>query len=193
VVRGYRKEAVAVPGIKTVDNDRFAETGEVYSLAQARQALGGETVVAYGDVLFRRYILDGLMSSEGDIALAVDGLSLATKDPKTAIRDLVAADRPYSGSYLDDAPVRLRAMSGSVPAGEVSGEWIGLARFSAKGADWLRQEIDLVEEEGLLDTADLPLLLSRLAAKHKVMVQYFAGHWLDVDTLSDLADARNFT
>ena len=29
VVRGYRKEAVAVPGIKIVDNDRYAETGEV--------------------------------------------------------------------------------------------------------------------------------------------------------------------
>jgi len=26
-----------------------------------------------------------------------------------------------------------------------------------------------------------------------VVVQYFTAHWLDVDTLSDLADARNFT
>jgi len=24
-------------------------------------------------------------------------------------------------------------------------------------------------------------------------VQYFTAHWLDVDTLNDLADARNFT
>ena len=193
VVRGYRKEAVAVPGIKTVDNDRFAETGEVYSLAQARKALDGEAVVAYGDVLFRRYILDGLMSSEGDIVVAVDGWSLSVKDPKKTVRDLVAADRPYSGSYLDDTAVHLKSMSESIPSAEVSGEWIGLARFSTQGAAWLREEIDLIEAEGLLETADLPLLLTRLAAKHPVVVQYFTAHWLDVDTLSDLADARNFT
>ena len=41
--------------------------------------------------------------------------------------------------------------------------------------------------------ADLPLLLTRLAAKHPVRVTYFAGHWLDVDTLGDLAEARNFS
>ncbi|MFE0756154.1 phosphoenolpyruvate mutase [Inquilinus sp. NPDC058860] len=193
VVRGYRKEAVVVPGIKTVDNDRYDETGEVFSLAQARKALEGETVVAYGDVLFRRYILDGLMSSEGDIVLAVDAMSLSVKQPKKALRDLVAADRPYSGSYLDDTPVHLKAMSESIPAGEVSGEWIGLARFSAQGSVWLREEIDRIEAEGLLETADLPLLLTRLAARHPVVVQYFTAHWLDVDTLSDLADARNFT
>jgi phosphoenolpyruvate phosphomutase len=133
------------------------------------------------------------MSSEGDIVLAVDAMSLSVKQPKKTLRDLVAADRPYSGSYLDDTPVHLKAMSESIPAGEVSGEWIGLARFSPQGSVWLREEIDRIEAEGLLETADLPLLLTRLAARHPVAVQYFTAHWLDVDTLSDLADARNFT
>ncbi len=50
-----------------------------------------------------------------------------------------------------------------------------------------------MEAEGLLETADLPLLFTRLAAKHPVKVKYFTGHWMDVDTLNDLADARNFT
>ena len=48
------------------------------------------------------------------------------------------------------------------------------------------------EAAGRLETADLPLLLTRLAAKRPVLVVYFAGHWLDVDTLGDLAEARNF-
>ena len=50
-----------------------------------------------------------------------------------------------------------------------------------------------MEAEGLLDTADLPLLLTRLAARPPVDVHYVTGHWLDVDTLRDLADARHFT
>ena len=50
-----------------------------------------------------------------------------------------------------------------------------------------------LREEGLLETADLPTLLSRLAARHPVKLHFFSGHWMDVDTLADLAAARNFT
>jgi phosphoenolpyruvate phosphomutase len=191
VVRGFRKEAVRAEGARMVDNDRHAETGELFSLACAREALRGETVVAYGDVLFRRYILDTLLAGEADIALAVDALG-ATRSPQPVRPDLVAADHRFTGHYLEDSPALLRRVAGDIPPGEVCGEWMGLARFSAQGAAWLREEIAAIEAEGLLETADLPLLLTRLAARHPVRVVYFTGHWLDVDTLGDLAEARNF-
>ncbi len=192
VVRGAFKDAVTMKGIKTVDNDRFMETGEAYSLSCARYQIEGETVVVYGDVLFRDYILSGLLDTSGDIVLTVDALGSKAK-PAGAPRDLVAADHPFSGDYLDDTPSHLLSVSASLPADSVTGEWIGLARFSAQGAVWAREEIDLLEAEGLLESADLPLLFTRLAAKHPVVIQYIAAHWLDVNTLTDLADARNFT
>ena len=192
VVRGYRKEAVALKGVKTVDNDRYAETGELYTLACARDAIVGETVVVYGDVLFRRYILDSLMTSSADIVLAVDALNLP-KSANANERDLVTADRAFSGDYLDDAPAHLKAMSHGGDASAASGEWMGLARFSPHGAELLQAELAAMEAEGLLETGDLPLLFTRLAARHPVRVKYFTGHWMDVDTLTDLADARNFT
>ena len=49
VVRGYRKEAVEVSGINTVDNDDYATSGEVASLACAIEQLEGDCVIAYGD------------------------------------------------------------------------------------------------------------------------------------------------
>jgi len=192
VVRGYHKEAIALNGIATVDNDRYAESGEVYSLACARQSLEGETVVVYGDILFRRYILDGLLAAEGDIVVAVDALGSLAGARQTP-RDLVAAERGFSGNYLDDAPVRLHAIAPDLPMAQSIGEWIGLARFTAQGSVWLRQELDLVEAEGKLDSMDMPMLITRLAAKHTVFVHYITGHWLDVDTLEDLSNARNFT
>jgi phosphoenolpyruvate phosphomutase len=191
VVRGYRKEAITLPGIINVDNDRYAEAGEAYSLACARAQIDGETIVVYGDILFRRYILDGLLNAEGDIVIAVD--TLGHPRSGAVLRDLVAADRPFSGNYLDDEPVRLITVSSALPAPECCGEWIGLARFTAQGARWLREEINLVEAEGTLDRADLPFLLTRLAERHSVRVHYVTGHWLDVDTLEDLSNARNFT
>jgi phosphoenolpyruvate phosphomutase len=191
-VRGYRKEAVRLGGVRMVDNDRHAETGEAWSLACARDAVRGETVLAYGDVLFRRYILDTLLASGADVALAVDAFGAERRGASPSLPDLVVADRRFSGHYLDDGPVRLRRVSNGIAADEACGEWMGLARFSARGAGWLQEELAALEAEGLLETADLPLLLTRLAARHPVEVVYFTGHWLDVDTLGDLAEARNF-
>jgi phosphoenolpyruvate phosphomutase len=191
VVRGYRKEAVSLQGIRMLDNDRHAETGEAWSLACAREVIQGETIVAYGDVLFRRYILHSLLTSSADIVVAVDTLGVSRPHPGK--RDLVTADHGFSGDYLDDQPAHLRRMASDILQDEIAGEWMGLVRFSARGAEWLQEEIAEMEAEGLLEHGDMPLLLTRLAAKHPVRVKYFTGHWLDVDTLTDLAEARNFT
>src|SRR6202044_3671121 len=109
-------------GATMVDNDRFAETGEVYSLSRARHALEGETVLAYGDVLFRSFILESLMGSSADIVLAVDARPLSGAE-KPRVRDLVAADHAYSGDYLDDAPAHLSRMDAALPPADAAGEW----------------------------------------------------------------------
>jgi phosphoenolpyruvate phosphomutase len=190
VVRGFRKDAVALKGVRTVDNDRYDETSEVFSLAAARNQIEGETVIAYGDVLFRRYILEGLMTSKADIVLAVDAANL--HGTGSGSWDRVTADRGYSGDYLDDLPAKLVSMSHGERGEKVHGEWMGLARFSPQGAQWLLEEITALEAEGRLETADMPLLFTRLAEKHTVKVKYFTGHWMNVNTLVDLAEARNF-
>jgi phosphoenolpyruvate phosphomutase len=60
------------------------------------------------------------------------------------------------------------------------------------GADLVRAEIAALEAEGALAKANLPELLTRLASRSGVTVHYVTGHWLDVDDLADLAEARNF-
>jgi phosphoenolpyruvate phosphomutase len=190
-VRGFRKETVKLDAMRTVDNDRFETTGELYSLACAADAIEGHTAVVYGDVLFRKYILDTLLESSADIVLAVD--AAFTRQDTSHKRDLVLADRPFSADYLDDAPVQLVRAGSGVTAGQAHGEWMGLAVFSPAGAKWLRAEIEALRQEGLLESCDLPGLFNRLAARHKVHILYFTGHWMDVDTLVDLAAARNFS
>ncbi len=205
VVRGYAKDAIgpevwseAGPdgGLTLLDNDDYADTGEVASLLRAADRLHGETVLVYGDVLFRRYILDALMGVEADIAIAVDALHQraegkpGTHNPYPG--DLVLADKPFSASYLDDQPAILRAIGGVRPADSM-GEWIGLMRLSARGAALLRAELAAMQADGSAARSDIPTLLGRLAARTPVAVHYITGHWLDVDTMSDLADARNFS
>jgi phosphoenolpyruvate phosphomutase len=192
VVRGYGKAAVTPVGAELFDNDRYGDTGEVYSLAAAQARLEGEIVVAYGDIVFRNYILSGLLAAPGDIVIAVDSLArFSAGDGRP--RDLVAGDRPPAADYLDEWPPDLVRIGTDVSGDVLAGQWIGLARFSAKGAAWLCDDIQRLRDEGTIERADMPLLLTRLAARHPVKLHVFSGHWLDVNTVPDLAEARNFT
>ncbi len=65
--------------------------------------------------------------------------------------------------------------------------------LSARGAGLVREELAAMSAEGVLAAADLPALLERLMRREPVAVHHIRGHWLDVDTPADLAEARNFS
>ena len=119
VVRGYCKGAIPANGITVVDNDAYAETGEAASLACALPRLEGETVIVYGDVLFRRYILEELLDSTADVTIVVDSASANARNP----RDLVGASIRNASLYHVEEQPRLTGVA--VPASEACGEWIG--------------------------------------------------------------------
>lgn len=192
VVRGFAKQAVDLPGLGYVDNDDYATTGELYSLNAARDHLKGECVIVYGDTLFRRFILDTLLQTPGDIVIAVDRTTTTKRTGKSRSHDFVVTDRNAVVDLFDETPAHLSRMGTDIPENEATGEWIGLMRLSARGCELIVEELDLAREEGRLETENLPAILSRISARHPVLVQNFDGHWIDVDNLSDLADARNF-
>ena len=194
VVRGYRKETIALAGIEAVDNDRFAETGEAASLACACNRLDGPCLISYGDILFRRHVLDGLLAADGDIVTVVDARhrSDGSRGPNRTV-DWVRCSRPFTGSYLDDERVTLEAIRSDADGPDgAHGEFIGLTKLSAEGAALVRGMLDAMGEDGTLDKADLPDLFARLVAEGVAIdVHYITGHWLDVDDAFDLASLRN--
>ena len=194
VVRGYCKEAIALAGIETVDNGRYDETGEAASLACAVNRLYGPCLISYGDILFRRHVLDGLLAADGDIVAVVDARRRAdsSRAPDRAV-DWVRCSRPFTGGYLDDDRVTLEAIwSDTAGADDTHGEFIGLTKLSDEGAARVRGVLDAMNEDGTLDGADLPALFARLIAQGTAIdVLYVTGHWLDVDDAFDLASLRN--
>lgn len=193
VVRGYRKEAITLRGVSMIDNEDFETTGEVASLVTARDRLDSESIVVYGDVLFRRYILDELLAASGDIVVAVDALWKYNNKHQANSRDLVVADSRFSGGYLEDGAVTLKAIGNGFDPADVCGEWIGLLRVTARGAIQVHEELNRMMTDGSWASADMSELIARLALRHPVTVHYITGHWLDVDTVLDLAEARNFS
>ncbi|MDP6780732.1 MAG: phosphoenolpyruvate mutase [Alphaproteobacteria bacterium] len=196
VVRGYKKEKIDLPSITTVDNDSYDTTGEAYSLSRALPHMEGDCILSYGDILFRRFILDALLASTADMVLAVDARGQG-HDFHDAGRnvDLVSCTRPFSGDYLEEIePAAVLKIGNDLSSNEVHGEWIGLARTNARGSEIIRKQLKVMEKAGKLETATLLDIFSAIIdAGHHIAALYVTGHWLDVDDAFDLAEARNFT
>jgi phosphoenolpyruvate phosphomutase len=185
VVRGYRAAAIDLDGPRYVDNADYAETSEAWSLALAADALEPGTLIAFGDIVLKRYIVQALLEEAGDgITLAVDS-ALAGRD----LADRVLCDRPDHGRFAFD-PAHLRAIGDGVSAADSHGVWIGLLHLGRDGAGWVREALDRLRATGALRSARLSHVLTGvLAAGHPVRVVYHRGGWVNVNELTDLLDA----
>jgi phosphoenolpyruvate phosphomutase len=190
VVRGYRKEAIQLPGLSYVDNDEHETTQEAYSLFKGLDGITGPVLMAYGDVLFQKFVPMHLFESDSDFCIAVEPKEqseVATDE----YRDFVTADRPFHWSEFDQRTELVR-MSTTIPSDEVHGEWIGLLKMTADGVAQLRElgaSLDPARLRALRMAEVFDLLV---ASGRKVEVVYVRGHWLDVDDMHDVVAASNF-
>ncbi len=190
-VRGYQSEQIEAEDMRFIDVDDYEGAGELVSLAAAREELEGPMVISYGDILFRQYILNNLLLESGDVVLAVDA-AFREKEGDD-YRDLVKASRPYRLEYTED-PVELKKIDPGLSASEADGEWIGLLKTSAAGTRALQNVLEELEA-GPADFRDLRFkdLINHLVESGvTVDVLYVTGHWVDVDSLEDLAQAQEF-
>ena len=185
VVRGHRAEAIDVPGARFVDNPDFASTSEAYSLSLAEADLGPGTLIAFGDIVLKRHIIQALLEEAGDgITLAVDSALAGMTDT-----DRIIADRADTGRFTLEA-VQLQAIGETVAPAEGHGVWIGLMHLGRAGAGWLVEAIREARADGSLRTARLRDLLTRVvAAGHSVRVVYGRGGWVNVNDVAGLVDA----
>ncbi len=195
VVSGYRSESIDLPNIRTVDNRRYADTLEVASLtcALADTDVGPEgVIVCLGDVLFKKYVAMMLLDTDAEFAISVDaGWRDANREGRTI--DLVRASEPPSQAtfYRDASLVEIAT---DIPETSVHGEWMGFLRIAQSGVPVVRELLEkAAREEGRLDSMRMSSLIREIVENgHEVRVLYTVGHWLDVNTLSDLVAAGAF-
>lgn len=191
VVRGYRKEAVQLPGLTYVDNDEHESTQEAFSLFRGLEGVSGPVLVAYGDVLFQKFIPMHLFESDSDFCIAVDPRD-QLDTTKNGYRDLVTSDRPFHWSEFEQH-TRLVQMSTAIADEQIHGEWIGLLKMTGAGVAQLRELAESVEDADRLRTMRMADVFDLLIANGKdVEVVYVRGHWLDVDDMHDVVAASNF-
>jgi phosphoenolpyruvate phosphomutase len=148
VVRGYKKEAIVLPNLRYYDNDRYEETGDLYSLFCAENEMKGRTLLLYGDIVFETAVLEKLLRSQADITLVVDLAWHEThqhggfKPPFNP--DLVMLQTPPGKTYLSryvlpDGQNQVIRIGQELPRERAHGEFIGLAMLSERGAHLFTQ------------------------------------------------------
>jgi phosphoenolpyruvate phosphomutase len=184
IVAGYGAEHVKRPNLNTVVNENFENTFEVYSLASALKGIRNDTVVAYGDILFRPYVLHELLSDDSGISIIVD----SSAEIKTEHQDLVLSSHA-SGTHSFLEPVSLLEVNPELKGGVFHGEFIGLWGIKRDSLEIVERVLQSFRQQGRLEKVRMWELLSELARETTVSVRYIQGGWCDIDSLKDLITA----
>lgn len=192
IVRGYKKEAFKFPNIKYVDNDQFENTSELASLYLAKKEIVDHTIISYGDILYRKYILSRLLEEKGDITIVVDA-SIENR-ASDYVGDFVLCSRKHSTKF-SEAPAQLQAIKFGAKSEhkEISGEWIGLVKTNQAGSQALSLALDELSKKADFNKLKLPDLMNALLDKKiKINVMYIDGHWMDIDNYADVSRGQQF-
>ena len=192
VVGGYRAEAIDAQGAKVVVNEDWERGSELGSLACALEAVSQDTVVIYGDLLFRTYILNNLMDWEADLLVVVDSSPLDQAQGNK--NDLAYCSAPDDRAMYQQKVTLERISSDAGWSGrQPDGRWIGMLRARGLGRQYLLDAVRQLQADADFGRLDVPDLVNRLIANgHAPQVQYVTGHWMDINTLEDLQRAGDF-
>jgi phosphoenolpyruvate phosphomutase len=193
VVGGYRADAIDTSGIRLVVNEKHEQTGELASLACAAKSFTADTVISYGDLLFRSYILRDLVESDSDFCVVVDSSQMphASASNTDFAYCSTADDRALFGQkvWLDS----VNSSASDAKTATPQGRWMGLLNVRGGGRERLVQMLEALKSRADFDTLDMAALLNALvAAGERIEVQYVHGHWRGVNDLDELRRAGDF-
>ncbi|KAF4516342.1 hypothetical protein B566_EDAN000584 [Ephemera danica] len=194
VVRGYKKETVNLPNLTYVDNDDYADTGELASLLTALRSRKGraqQTLISYGDVLFNTYIPQSLCQEPDDCVIFLD--SNWREEARYARLGGFAECTIPNSRRAFNAKVYLKHLGNEISEANTHGVWMGFLKVSPAAATRITTVItELLAQPGNRK-ATIPQLLQELLARgQSIRVLYTVGHWLDINSLDDIVQAGEF-
>lgn len=193
---GYKAEVIKerYPDLHYVTNPDWENNNILLSLLHAREHMQGGFVSTYADIVYRPAIVEGLMKSQHAITLV--------SDVDWRRRYVVRSQHPETDAEkLRVERGRVVEISRRIPSDAASGEFIGVMRCDARGAQTLVEAFDRArgeyagkefregrrfEKAYLID-----LLQAMVEAGEEVHALDTPGGYMEIDTLQDagLAEA----
>jgi len=181
IVRGFEKNKINFVNVSTIDNDNFSITTELYSLYLAMDQINGDTLISYGDIVFKSYVVSDLLNDSSDIVLVAD----ADYQFIGGYKDFIQTDIPYSKKTFFQK-IELKKISSKLGATNISGEFIGIWKVNFHGAQTIRNCLEKLSKQKDFNTMRMSDLFNEILKEHKIAVRFIKGSWLDVDSIVDL-------
>lgn len=153
----------------------FASTNNLLTLHHCRHLLAGEVLILFSDVLLSRQSLQDCVDHAGDFSLLVDSSRCLAGTMRV---------RLAGGRVTDIGP--------HIPVAEGDGNFIGIAKYSARGSELLAAELSSMAATGDCTDAYYTAALARLAARGDRLagVDLNGRPWIEVDTAEDYLAAQ---
>lgn len=177
VICGYLADKVETfceqLGIKTLLNPFYDVSSTAMTLWVAKEELKDGFILIYSDILFDSKIISGLLGQKGDICLAIKKNNLREEAEKIIEKKGVVEG------------------IGKVEMQGENGEFIGIAKFSEKGAEKIIKELNDTAKVNLNST--LIETVDRLIKKGETVTVYDIkdANFIDIDFPEDLKKAEN--
>ncbi|MBU2540543.1 MAG: phosphocholine cytidylyltransferase family protein [Candidatus Omnitrophica bacterium] len=194
LIKGYRKEKIDYPKIKYYINDDYENNNILNSLFYAEQEIVGDVIVSYSDILFKRSVLEKLLTSKNDISIVVD------RDWKESYKGRKYHPQEEAEKVILDANNNVLEIGKVLSKNHaVSGEFIGLMKLSSSGSGIFREHFKRVkkiywgkpfQKAAIFQKAYLTdMIQEMLDCGAKINSVVIEGGWREIDTIEDYEKA----
>lgn len=193
VIRGYQGSKIDFADLNYYENPNYLNNNILNSLFCAEPAMNGDFVVSYSDILYDQSLVKKLLEDRHDIALVIDTdwqeyYKGRIGHPTTEAEKVVLRDG------------RVIKIGKKIEAKEADGEFIGLAKFSGRGVEKLKQEFQRVRSEycgrsfheaAIFEKAYLTDMFQELVDRGvDIFPVLVKKKWWEMDTVEDLERVR---
>ena len=196
VVTGYKREKYVLKDIEYIFNPRYSETEQLASMMVARSKIFDDILVIFGDILFDSQILQQILASNDDIAMAID------LNWEKSYNDGLCNSHPLDEPVLINQKKVLRIsykQTDTMIENQTVGEFLGVIKLSANGSRTIikkyeeleKSHVGIFHDANSLEKAKLADILQELIDS-KIEISFIPvnGKWCEIDTPKDLERAR---
>ncbi|MBI2444288.1 MAG: NTP transferase domain-containing protein [Candidatus Magasanikbacteria bacterium] len=193
-IGGYLLDVVKqnYPALQFRHNTEWASNNILQSLWYAADDMDNGFISTYADILYQPGIVAKLLASPADITIAVD-TDWRTRYRHRSLHPTTDAEK------VTVAGGRIARLHRAIPDNEAAGEFIGVAKFSPRGAQIFKTYHQALppnfQFEGKIPLARAYLIhFLNYLVEQGVEIKFVTtpGYYIEVDTLEDYAYAETY-
>ena len=177
VVMNHLKNNFKGIPIKYIDNPKHAETNSLYSLWLAKKLLKEKIAIINADTLFHKKILENLINSRYEAALAID--------------DTIPIPLPDEAMKVTIKNKKIIDVSKTILAEKTNGDAIGIYKFSGESLKVLIDELDNLVANSITKKLFTYAVRNILNRTDVYSVSTKGLTWIEIDDQNDLNMAQN--